>query len=537
MSRSWRPVPLALSGIPNLLVSTDFTPQSYSIHITDLANVWTESLDKKPIIMRGLKEDTSIDPTDGPDQIRKLLELLNAAFDPTSPDHGDTSMVLSAGGSREDENVLVIHVTVILPGGLRPLKWPMYLAQCPPSMIATELVLPIIESNRTRERDIGEMAVMLKDKDSVIAKLVDKLESVGTGLEHVFTSLSGRRKVTRSVAEDRVKGLAPFNQTEFRKRSSATQNEAGSTDVSELLESVFGGSGLLYGPHLDVDDSAALNDWWTTLGKGKHVALVDRGKGTAKRAETPPAPIGNKANDMDDSEDEDDFQVQATPPRKRDTSGPPKTSAPARTVVSNNDDETSDGEDEEILSSIPAPSRRVENNAVAKSSGSRLGAIGKRSKPLSPRPTAPVLQKQDDDGSETASDTEDDKASSPANPPTSPNPQPRRAMLGRIGGKTKASEGTVPSGAQEDDAGTTAKAASPKRSRLGAIGRKSGVNEEPVPKRGRGETPVSGREEQIDEEERPRETSQERADRVREELQKELQKRAGAGPAKKKRKF
>jgi hypothetical protein len=45
------------------------------------------------------------------------------------------------------------------------------------------------------------------------------------------------------------------------------------------------------------------------------------------------------------------------------------------------------------------------------------------------------------------------------------------------------------------------------------------------------------KEEEIEAEERPRETSQERADRKREELQRELQKRAGAGPAKKKRKF
>ena len=37
--------------------------------------------------------------------------------------------------------------------------------------------------------------------------------------------------------------------------------------------------------------------------------------------------------------------------------------------------------------------------------------------------------------------------------------------------------------------------------------------------------------------EAPRETSQERADRKRDELKRELEKKAAAGPAKKKRKF
>jgi hypothetical protein len=50
--------------------------------------------------------------------------------------------------------------------------------------------------------------------------------------------------------------------------------------------------------------------------------------------------------------------------------------------------------------------------------------------------------------------------------------------------------------------------------------------------RGRSKTPASGAAK-----EQTRETSQERADRKRAELQREMEKRAASGPAKKKRKF
>jgi len=545
---------LAVPGIPNLLVSTDFTPQSYTIRITDLANMWTECLEKKPIIMRGLKEDTSIDPTDGPDQIHKLLELLRAAFDPTSPEHGDTSMVLSSGDSSEGDNVLSIHVTVILPGGLRPLKWPMYLTQSPPSAIATELVLPLVQAHHVRTQEITEMVATLRDKDGVIAKLVDKLEATGTGLEHIFTSLSGRRKLTRTIAEERVKGLAPFREADFRKRSVAAHVEARHGDIQELLDSVFGGTGLACAADLEIEDSPALNNWWTRLGKGKHIALVERGKETAKRTETPPAPVRaeSKANNNDRDSDDDDFQVQVTPPRlatgKRDTATRPKTAKAAPPAATNDDDETSDGEDAEIPHSIPVPSQRTRPGGDAKPSGSRLGVIGKRARPPPPPPRSPPpppsspavhVNKGDDDGSVTASDIDDadNDASSPAKPPPPRASQPRRPALGRIGGKATASARTPPVENPEETPGAPATTTTPKRSRLGAIGRKTGVGEEAETKRGRGTTPALAKEEEIEAEERPRETSQERADRKREELQRELQKRAGAGPAKKKRKF
>lgn len=290
--------------------------------------------------MRALKEDTSIDPTDGPDQIRKLLELLRAAFDPSASEHGDTSLTLT--GDTDGEDGLEILVSVVLPKPLRPLKWPMYLKKSSPPAIATELVLPLIHAHQNRVREVDELVAALNEKDGVIAKLVDKLEATGTGLEHVFNQLSGRRKITRAIAEERVKGLAPFVEQDFRKRVDDSNTEGSSDDVSTLLGSVFGGRlRLPSGTGLEIGESPALNDWWTKLGRGKHGALVSRGKETkaaspvrddAPTAAEPATPAKTKtqarkrprvadedestADEADIDDDDDDFQVQVTPVKR-----------------------------------------------------------------------------------------------------------------------------------------------------------------------------------------------------------------------------
>src|SRR5690606_25372032 len=129
------------------------------------------------------------------------------------------------------------------------------------------------------------------------------------------------------------------------------------------------------------------------------------------------------------SKEEDDFQVQATPPRARPTR---KRGSPALVV---DDDETSSGED----TAEPAPaSISPENSKVVVS---KLGTIGKNNKPtLSPPPPKTASHKSTEPQN-VASDTQSETASEPddadavATPPLShPKTLPRRGGLGRIGG-------------------------------------------------------------------------------------------------------
>lgn len=518
---SWRLLPAAAPGIPTLLVSTAFSADSYSVHLSDLANVWVESLDRRPIIKRGMVEDTSIDPSDGPDQIRRMLEILRAAFDNSDPEHGNTSLKLARG---DDGDSLVVHVTCVLPKPLKPFKWPMHLKKCPPSTIASELVLPMTQAHEARTREIDQLISLLRDKDAVIAKLVDKLEATGTGLEHVFNALSGKRKVTRAAAEGRVKGIGPFSESEFRNKAAELRPVAQPSDVSALLGAVFGSSGLQYKSDLELEASTVLNDWWTKLTKGQNVILSERSERTESQAVSPPPP-------PEPSKEEDDFQVQATPPKARPAR---KRASP---VPAADDDETSDGEDvAEATAPSPSPVK-------PKAAGPRLGAIGRNKRP-SPTPPPPSMSQRStraqkasaDTHSETASEVDENDLAASL-PPTPQKPAPRRGGLGRIGGKPKeqtptsrATRSPTPSAAPEESSQL------PRRHKLGVIGKKA-ASPEPSPAsasddtRGRSKTPAAEPKKQV------RETSQERADRKRAELQKEIEKRAAAGPAKKKRKF
>ncbi len=517
---AWRLLPAAAPGIPTLLVSTAFTDDSYAFHLSDLANVWVEALDRRPIIKRGMVEDTSIDPSDGPDQIRKMLELLRAAFDSSDSEHANTSLTLARG---DDGDSLVVNVTCVLPKPLKPFKWPMQLKKCPQSTTASELVLPMIQAHEARTREIGQLTSLIREKDAVIARMIDKLEAAGIGLEHVFNALSGKRKVTRATADERVKGLAPFSELEFRSKPADLHPVAQSGDVSALLASVFGSTALQYKSDLELEASTVLDDWWTKLTKGRTVILSSLpNKKESQTVSTAPAPEPPK--------EEDDFQVQATPPGARPTR---KRAEPPPAA---DDDETSDGEDaaEPLL---PAATRKEAGKAF----GSGLGAIG-RSKGPSPSPSPPparMLQhperakgNQPDAHSETASEA-DEKS-----PPSPPKPAPKRTGLGRIGGKPKQE---TPPARSPSPAAPAEEASSqlPKRHKLGMIGKKapSPTPDASAPSssdvtRGRSKTPASQpKQEQV------RETSLERADRKRAELQKEMEKRAAAGPAKKKRKF
>ncbi|KAK1829544.1 XRCC4-like factor-domain-containing protein [Podospora conica] len=522
---SWRLLPVTASDIPTLLVSASFAADSYSVHLTDLVNVWEETMERKPIVKRGLVEDTSIDPSDSPDQLRRMLELIRAAFDPADEEHVNTSMKIGS----EKDGALLIHVTCVLPKPLEPFRWPMQLAKLPPAALATKLVLPMVMAHEARVREADHLMAALREKDAVINKLVDKLDTTGIGLEQVFNILPGKRKTSRSAAEERVKGLAPFREADLQTKSAEFQ----AIDVPTLLGRVFGGSGMGSSPSLDLDLEASglLNDWWTKLGKGRNIVLADRPKEGRRLA----SPASATAKTEVPKDDDDDFQVQATPPglsaaRKRDTNT-------KRPPV--DDEETSDGEDS---SDIPDGVPPLPTGGAGPSRP-RLGALGGRKRP-SPSPSPPrtraspprparTKQPVADPDSETASEGDDEDLDAPARVPSPPKPPPRRGGLGRIGGRPRATTPVAERAASPDPPNNP----SPRKHKLGVIGaapkaessaRSESLGEERKAREGTKTSPKRPP---------PRETSLERADRKRAELQRELEKKAAAGPVKKKRKF
>ncbi|KAF4957497.1 hypothetical protein FGADI_3072 [Fusarium gaditjirri] len=500
--------------------------------------MWSETLDRKAIFMRGWNENTSIDPSDTPDNMAKLLGCLNTALDASHPGHNEASIHLDRD-SRSDagDHDLVLNITYEIPG-LQPLKWPMYLKKLPPSSIATHLVLPLIQAHHAKNVEIEFLSRSLGNKDAVLNKLLDKLEAMGTGMEHVFNALSGKNKISRTAAAEKVPGLAPFD----RRRWKSAYDEDCPNDAESLVQSVFEKGGLRFEPIIDSVESPRLDQWWQDFKGASSVAHPPQYKAAAAKDKSPISQDSDKAR----IEEDDDFQVQSTPPHLLPRG---KSTRAKETPVA--DDASTEGESVASVGSVsPGPGTRKPIKPVRK-----IGALGGKKQstpPLSPNPVQSQAQKkslskqQQRDDSETASESEDDgkpataEVEKPA-PSTSSSPRPaaNRSGLGRIGGnKTKRLVEEQPVTLNPEAGEPSTAAVSHRHSKkLGAIGKhQDGINEVAKAtnednRRSRTTT------KEVIAESRPRETSQERADRRREELKKELEKKAAAGPAKKKRRF
>ncbi|KAG8425639.1 hypothetical protein J3458_002321 [Metarhizium acridum] len=532
MLGTWRFLPLPVSSsIPVLLVSFETGPSSYVIRVSDMANIWMESLDRRAICMRGWSEDTSIDPSDTAENMTTFLSCLRKALDPNQAGHDETSLTLAptdSSGAADDG--ITLKITCPLPG-FHALKWPIHLKKQSPSAVATNLVLPLIQAHFDKKHEIQSLTEKIAEKDVVVTKLSDKLEAMGTGLEHVFTALSGRKKVSRAAAEDRVKGLAPFNEQRWKKELES--DDVGPSSVNDLMQHVFGDTGLEFRSRLEVDKSPELDKWWHGFPPTSQRFQGKEPKGPASKRQTatlPQQPLN--------CDDDDDFQVQSTPPHLR--------SAKKSAAVSNvlpADDASTDGEEDSFLDGNPpsALSDRTRQPETSKPGSSRLGAIGGKKQPAPPRPPSPPPRRKAAnppvDDEETASEASDDDATASV-PASSPIPSPvqrpsKTAGLGRIGGGAMNSRPLHSVSRPEASPPPVARDTGPRK--LGTIGGKASKVEKQDEDAERGR--LATRRTNSPKDDQPRETSEERADRKREELKRELERKAAAGPAKKKRRF
>ncbi|KAH7313434.1 XRCC4-like factor-domain-containing protein [Stachybotrys elegans] len=536
-SPRWHPLPVDSSpGTPVLLVSIDIRGASYTINLTDMANIWSETMDRKGICMRGWSENTSIDPSDTPENMAKFLTSIHSALDPSQPGHDSTSLALSPAEPKDaGEDGLTLRVSCHLVG-LEPLKWPFHLRKASPSAIATALILPLAQAHYSRNLEVESLVQALAQKDAVLSKLLDKLEAVGVGLDHVFNALSGK-KVTRSLAEDKIAGLAPFNQRRWRDHVDAEHSEPAS--VTHLIHDIFGGCGVPAQTTMKIQSSLELDEWWRDFKTLSHVPIRTQPK--VVEEEKRPEPSQDKSERMDE---DDDFQVQATPPhlssKRKHTIG--------KQPVLPDDASTEDEDDPVVLDSLKTKiAATSEPRPESKTSASRLGAIGKKPTAKPKEPSPPVASRPKDktqglgNDSETASEADDDIAAAipvDSSPPPIPKPAQRKGGLGQIGGRKPApaprQKSKTPEPPTERD---VTKSSLPTPKKLGVIGKQAGgESNASLADVDRGRQRDRPLEPDITQQ-KQRETSQERADRKRDELKRELEKKAAAGPAKKKRKF
>ncbi|KAF8865200.1 XLF-domain-containing protein [Acephala macrosclerotiorum] len=627
---AWRPLHLSASAgahLPPLLISADLTTNGFTINLSDLTSIWTECLDHDAVIRRSREEVTSIDPNDS-DQFEIFREKLKLGLEGGK----GTTLALTIQ-TDADRPSLVLNVSVDLPGGLAPLEWPIRLSAAPQTVLTSQLITPLLRAQHERMQEVAILGEMLKEKDHVIQKLLDKLESQGTELGQVFPQVGVKvgRKVDRKKAAERVKGLAPVDLGAWR----GGLSHDGLPDTIQLIGEVFEKADDLPLQPGEPSSEEDADPWWenikgitVNLNTGK-ISTKPPSKGTKKTP--PPSKPKPALKKQESTDDDDDFQVQATPPR---SSATKKTSPPKAALDDTTDDEDDDLDGPSQRSKIPdsfpkSPSPRPKAPSP-KPTKKTLGKIG-GGKKAAPKPSPPPVQAADattddeddeepipyskpikktpqntsilcDDASETESEFESEplprKAASKARSPTSeaaPKPEEKVSTLGKIGGKKEVTPPPPPADQETDDesevpaepeatpppkASPPSAAATKPKPKLGKIGGKKKAAEStptpkltessaasPAPKAGvkrklgqiggnksspskpsavkqesssqtAGDDSLNrGRATEKEETPPPRETSEERATKKREQLARELAAKASKAPVKNKRKF
>ncbi|KAF7162127.1 hypothetical protein CNMCM5623_007572 [Aspergillus felis] len=520
-------------------------------------------MSRRDILNRADEDATTIDPSENPDQLEVLLGKIGEAL---SGGPGSTASL--ENGLQEDS--MKLTVSTKLPAPLRPLIWTIYLSKEPQYSTSQHLILPLLRAEAGWEARQRTLLDHLSKKDWVLGKLFDKIEGMGIDLSTIFPGISGLRKAhgdtLLSQAANYIKGVAPFHEQEWL--DEVAKSSPDSVIAANILAEVSGSA--------DTRDIERLgpppDSWWVKLAatRASSMASPNRGRAT-KTPEKSPAkivPEMHTETDNDDLDGDYEFERQETPPRLKKAKEPERQS-PATTATTAGTDGETDHEHEPMKRRSPSP----EKPPAKKSKGLDIIGGKKQLKRKSPTPSPPSLPRdlasptseiQEDEATDSGTDHDARDSPFPSRAPTTPKPSastttaPKPRGLGVIGGKKKEPSQQEVSQSSLSPESQEALTSEPKLKRVGKLGmiggkaRKTSEVPPPASSRTRAETrtpPPPAKSESDEVSQRgavkrssspvkppPQETEQERADRKREELKRELEAKSKA-PAKKKRRF
>jgi hypothetical protein len=515
----------ATSQLPRLLVKTNFE-NGYEILLSDGSRVWREALSSDEIESRAREIRCAIEPSDRENR-EALFDLIRKSLSDSRDQTKYAKLGFSADGDGEE---FVLRMSAPLAPPLPDLVWVVYLKLLPPSAISTYLLDPLLQYASEVRAQVDLLMTELAAKDHVLERICDRLEASGDSLTAVFPAKAGlrmnRNKSQRLQLGPHIPGLGNFDIAMWSERWPKVLQESdvdSSARQAEVLRNLS-----------DVNKSQSTPEiirWWQHIisaefGQKESATAASRTqKQATKSSSASSVPVSHdrlhlqpdnlqKSDVLDESTDDEGLPetVWAHPVPSRDpdlseqSSWPPVKKLGAiggrsRTLAPTTPDQTDGRPDTSSPSVAPGPLVKPK----------RLGAIGGRKK-----------------GVEEASEPiREAPSTQPASDVTLP--PPKKARLGTIGGRAKhpapldVQQSTLESTHDIDPPPPTGSSFKPE-------------NHDEETKRGRqtSEVPSSCTRD---------ETSQERADRKRQELKREIGEGKGAGQKaagivkKKKRKF
>jgi XLF (XRCC4-like factor). len=199
MSAEWYRLHI-LGDFPPLLFQYSWTRQGYELYVTDLTSIWSEKLPHKAILRRAEENATTIDPSEGIEQLQVFLSKIGEAL------RGEGGNAKLHSGSQADS--LELTTSTKLPTPLKPLNWTLCLAKEPPSAFTSRLLLPLLRDETSWESRQRALLDQIKQKDWVLGKLFDKVEALQIDLATVFPAAAGLRSAHKGTHDRKQQSIS-----------------------------------------------------------------------------------------------------------------------------------------------------------------------------------------------------------------------------------------------------------------------------------------------------------------------------------------
>ena len=215
----WLPLSLSQKDYrgPPLYVKPEIREKGYRVAITDVVRIWEEVLDWKEVVKRSLNENTAIDLLED-DQRSVFFDYLRSPF------AGETDTALAIyPGRRDTELTLRLHAK--LPPPFNTLVWNFYLKIQPQECLAEAFTFPALLRLKESEESNTLLMNGLREKDRVIAKLMNRLQSMRVALSDVYPNIRPPKGKSShkddSIFHRKVAGLKPFDEEQLHEAKKA----------------------------------------------------------------------------------------------------------------------------------------------------------------------------------------------------------------------------------------------------------------------------------------------------------------------------
>ncbi|KIW89848.1 uncharacterized protein Z519_09277 [Cladophialophora bantiana CBS 173.52] len=312
---------------PKLFYSFSTKKESLTLLLTDLISIWECSLDKYDILAAAARQQTSIDPSVSSDQFEILLSKIRKSLS-----DGENSINRDGRGNSQ---ALLLRTKIALPRPLRPLEWTFTLDLRAASELAERILRPSLHEVFVSQNKINSLLGIIKDKDHVISRLLERVGNSAVDLSLVFPGITGfaSRKgghVSVADAKKHVPGMSSFDEKSWTTQFANNDGYEGA-DRTGLTNLVRGCEKCF------VHTRAEHESWVKDL---PSMEIQNLNAASKNQLGSPSTSTGPVHPDFNLETTDDEFERQATPPHLKSKGAGGKRAARAAT----DDEETEEDE-------------------------------------------------------------------------------------------------------------------------------------------------------------------------------------------------